>query len=771
MALKIVESLQNEGQDVAHRRVPILHNLGLLQMEFGRSAPAAAYFNQAAALARELLPKAQGQRAVVLKEDLARILLNSAQALDSLGETKLALERAAEAGQVSKEIKDRIGEGDVLVFQGYLRNNRGDYANAESVLKEALQIQRELGDRSGQSRALASLGFTYSRTNRPADAEQMYREALKLEGRGGRSNLATRLNLATILVAQHRTAEAESEYVETLALLNTVLETQARFLSEVEQLSFLENVTYATELYLNFCLGQRSKNAAVTETMYDTLLRQKGLVVLNEAARRSRIAASGPEAAALLQELSDTRQRLSVMARRGGASGNAQQIAELEERVVGLERRLAARIDGPDARVGPRITWRDVQQRLRPGDAAVEFARFRLHNGIRFTGDTRYIALVITPRDTRPQLVNLGSAEEIGAALEDLRSLTGATHALYSSAGFGRLSADTLWKSLETALRGARRVFLSPDGELHKVSWSVLRVRADEPLMTTHDIRVVLSTRDLLRTPRPVASGTAVLVGNPAFTLPGTADAVTPPVIEPLAAAARGPEKRRADDCAGWKDLKNTEEEVRDIAQTLQSRGWTIDMHLREDASEKAVKSVSAPRVLHLATHGCFKPDPPKADGPGDSLPRQLDATLRSLLAFAGANRSGTGSGGNPAADDGELTAYEASALNLQGTELVVLSACETGLGEISNGEGVLGLRRAFQIAGAEAVLMSLWKVPDAETKELMNRFYRHWVGGLDKHAALRRAQLEVRDQVRRNQAYGKADLPFFWGAFVLVGS
>jgi CHAT domain-containing protein len=108
--------------------------------------------------------------------------------------------------------------------------------------------------------------------------------------------------------------------------------------------------------------------------------------------------------------------------------------------------------------------------------------------------------------------------------------------------------------------------------------------------------------------------------------------------------------------------------------------------------------------------------------------------------------------------------------LNLQGTELVVMSACETGLGEIANGEGVLGLRRAFQIAGAEAVLMSLWKVPDAETKDLMTRFYSHWAGGMEKHAALRRAQLEVREAVRRKPEHGRADLPFFWGAFVLVG-
>jgi CHAT domain-containing protein len=113
------------------------------------------------------------------------------------------------------------------------------------------------------------------------------------------------------------------------------------------------------------------------------------------------------------------------------------------------------------------------------------------------------------------------------------------------------------------------------------------------------------------------------------------------------------------------------------------------------------------------------------------------------------------------------LTAYEATQINLQGTELVVLSACETGLGKSQNGEGVFGLRRALQEAGAEAVMMSMWSVPDQETQELMTLFYQKWLGGLDKHEALRQAQRRERETVR--QRYGK-DLPFYWGAFVLVG-
>ncbi len=140
---------------------------------------------------------------------------------------------------------------------------------------------------------------------------------------------------------------------------------------------------------------------------------------------------------------------------------------------------------------------------------------------------------------------------------------------------------------------------------------------------------------------------------------------------------------------------------------------------------------------------------------------------LRSGLYFAGANRRLSGKSTPSDLDDGVLTAYEASSLNLQGTELVVLSACETGLGEVASGEGVFGLRRALQVAGAESVLLSMWSVPDKETQELMTLFYQKWLSGKDKNQALREAQLEMRSRVKSR--YGK-DLPQYWAAFVLVG-
>jgi len=178
---------------------------------------------------------------------------------------------------------------------------------------------------------------------------------------------------------------------------------------------------------------------------------------------------------------------------------------------------------------------------------------------------------------------------------------------------------------------------------------------------------------------------------------------------------------------------------------------------------------VRKPRVLHIATHGFFQSDQKRTftELRGERPSGLEDPMLRSGLFFAGANRTLAGQPAAPDLEDGILTAYEMTGLNLQGTELVVLSACETGLGQVAAGEGVFGLRRALQVAGAEAVLMSMWSVPDRETQELMTGFYGKWLGGKEKHAALREAQLELRETVRAR--YGQ-DLPYYWGAFVLVG-
>jgi len=333
-----------------------------------------------------------------------------------------------------------------------------------------------------------------------------------------------------------------------------------------------------------------------------------------------------------------------------------------------------------------------------------------------------------------------------------------------------------MWAPLESKLAGAKCVFVSPDGLLNQISLAAVPTADGKLLIEKYDVRVVLSTKDLLRQKAANTNRTAVLIGDPQFDLTeqqqrtalaearnGTYRGATVATVAANETASVGRGMRSQDQRGKpLSRLPATADEVKSIESLLAGAGWSAETFTGPQALEEAVKGVKGTRLLHIATHGFFEPD----QAGGGSSGNLEDAMLRSGLYFAGANRVLTGGRASADLEDGVLTAYEATGLNLQGTELVVLSACETGLGETTNGEGVFGLRRALQEAGAQAVLMSMWKVPDEETRQLMTLFYKKWLAGKDKPTALREAQLELRqDVIRRWQQ----DRPHDWAAFVLV--
>ena len=402
---------------------------------------------------------------------------------------------------------------------------------------------------------------------------------------------------------------------------------------------------------------------------------------------------------------------------------------------------------------------------------------------------TQVVALVVTPESTQPKMLVLSeSTDAAGAAMQDYRTLVSGAQ---RTPALGSRFYETFWRPLEGALGKADRVYVATDGVLNEISLSVVPRGDGRLLMEAYDLHIVSSTKDLLRTAHPSAGNDAVLVGDPQFLL--TAEQHRTAVAqqralrgkpqEVMQAAAAAPSVRLAADMAAKRDgcdpsppqggvlcpLPGTALEVQSVAALLREKGWQVVVDQKMNALEEAVKGTQHPRVLHLSTHGFFlaDADPGRRQDQLARAPITQDPMLASGLFFAGADRV---LGGEPPladADNGVLTAYEAATLNLQGTELVVLSACETGLGRTEAGEGVFGLRRGLQEAGAESVLMSMWSVPDKETQELMTLFYRNWLSGMTKHEAFRNAQLSERETVKAR--YGK-DLPVYWGAFVLVG-
>jgi len=264
------------------------------------------------------------------------------------------------------------------------------------------------------------------------------------------------------------------------------------------------------------------------------------------------------------------------------------------------------------------------------------------------------------------------------------------------------------------------------------------------------EILPLTSTKDLLFSHTPSTSREGAFFANPNFN----------PKAQKKFLFKRGSSQRKYI----IRTLPGTVEEVQKIDSLTSLDNWTNQIFLEEEASEENIKSLRNPRVLHIASHGFFTRDVIERYEHSES--HSHNVFLRSGLMLAGAEGSIHDTESSVEVysqrEDGILTAYEVMNLRLEETELVVLSACESGLGDIRTGEGVYGLQRAFRVAGAKSLIISLWKVDDQATKELMVQFYDQWLKTGDKVKALRLAQDHIR------QIYQD---PYYWGAFVMVGS
>jgi CHAT domain-containing protein len=217
----------------------------------------------------------------------------------------------------------------------------------------------------------------------------------------------------------------------------------------------------------------------------------------------------------------------------------------------------------------------------------------------------------------------------------------------------------------------------------------------------------------------------------------------------------------------GLAELPGTEKEVVDVQRALEASQWNVETLLRAKALEEKVKAGHNLTLLHIATHGFFlapRDEHAKQVYSNDLRDVENSSMLRSGLLLGGAEKNLiamlSGQAKSPG-DDGILTAYEVMNLNLDAVDLVVLSACETGKGDVKNGEGVYGLQRAFMLAGARHVVMSLWKVDDAATQQLMAEFYGQWLSGKDKISAFHDAEINMKQKFAH---------PYYWGAFTMMG-
>ena len=463
----------------------------------------------------------------------------------------------------------------------------------------------------------------------------------------------------------------------------------------------------------------------VTPMAYDLALLSKG-ILLNSSIEFSKVIAASGNAALqqLYQRTMAEEARLQQLRQQAGTEAQRAEVLTLarenEKRQLQLAGQCAELADFT-AYMG--IGWQEVQKALKQGDVAIEFVV--LSTGI-LDHDKHLVALVLCPGMQQPQAVRVGSVAE-AAAMAGHDALFTAT--------------DTpLWRSLAPWVDGKQRIFFSPDGPLTGIAIEYMPY-GGRPLSEQFEVWRLSSTKELCR-PRHVALQRAALFGDIDY---NDASADSQEQADSTALAMRG---QGGGEQGTFGMLEATRAEVNDIAAQLRSAGLQQVKPIMADAATEAVfRALSGTRVnlIHIASHGAWR---------GTSSTKAHEAMTKSLLAFAGANFGGE------ADNDGIVTAADVADMDLRQCDLVVLSACETGLGHL-DADGVYGLQRGFKNAGVHTLLMSLKEVYDTSTACMMSAFYRHLLAGCSKAEALRRAQQAV-----RQAGYTE---PAHWASFILL--
>ena len=711
-------------------------------------------------------------------------MVNLASHLDDAGQRVEALALTRRAHGVRER---RLGENhpdtvSSLNNLGNLLGRAGAHDEAVTSFRRALAASERAfsAEHDTTASVLTNLAFVYRDMGRRDEALSLLRRALAIHTKTlGASHPQTGSTLASLAfaeVAAGQPVTALANFTRANAIADRVIERVFAIANEKEKMAYVRQheSSYFGQLSLIHQHFQTDQDAL--RRGLDLVLARKGVVFDAQARQNEALANSlDPEERALWDELSRLRARQAQLVGTrpdpAGAEAYRRQVEEIDTRVGELERRLADR----SALVAQQLRQRDLTHAAiaghLPADAVLaEFIKIKDYDWKqgKWSGSQRYLAFLLHP-DKQIELIDLGDADALENALrEPLRQLDriGLDGELQLSAA--RKLHQVLWQPLAPAAGAAGTVVFSPDGLLNLVPFAAMLEDDGRFFIERRTAVYVTSGRELARGEFGIKPDSLLyLAANPAFDLGEVTAGPT---------AATTGKTRSADFNLRFEPLPGTQEEADTISGLLPGKQHIVT---GREATEISVLGAGRPRVMHLATHGFFLSDQPRVapgtrgaealleSGPNQTLApspvSQENPLLRSGLALAGANQAAQASGG----DDGLLTALEVSGMSLHGTDLVTLSACETGRGDVKSGEGVFGLRRAFALSGARHLVMSLWPVGDEATAQQMRVFYHQYGNGTRPAEALRAAQLASIEALR---AQGKVAEPALWAPFIAQG-
>ena len=759
-----------------------LGDMALCYEEIGDYSKAFEFNSQAL----EIIRKSLGENHLYY----ARFLNNMASNYALLGDYLKAIELCSQALKLRRKI---LGKNNPIYAESLSNLARyyalhGDNNKAIELHSKALKTLKEMyrEHHPDYAHSLHNLAFCYANIGNYTKSIKLYNQVLEIDKENSGEQhpffSVTLSSLASCYFHLGDYSTAVDSLQKVVKILQTNILNQFNGFRSNQRIFYWSK--YMSEFTSRYPLYVYKSSSRPTGDLYDkSALFAKGLLLTTEIEMNKLIQESGDEEAlSMFEELRQKRlvlQKLydkSIVERDLNTDSLEQEADKLESELV-----KRSQVYGDFSRK-LRTTWKDVQAALDEDEMAVEFLSFGVG-----TDSTMVVALTLRKDDKEPKMIPLFEQKQM-EKVRDVK-ISRDRSVRKTKTFYSQEVTDLVWKPMAEELKGIKRIYFSAAGILHKVGIEYA------PGMEDYDIYRLSTTREVIDMKEKGeknlnAKSDAVLYGGVDYEALAKSkaqkaearkgqkdeDDITSSISIDLHQAFIDSLKVRGTDL---KYLPGTLDEVKHISSCFDQK------HRRAitgtDATETSVKSLpdKLPKILHIATHGFYYTEKEKArmdvrkgmlldDERGHAGRQEDEALNRSGLFMAGANRTLKGEELPMEADDGILTAQEIAKIDLRGVDMVVLSACETGQGDINQGEGVYGLQRGFKKAGVQTILMSLWKVSDKATEILMTEFYKQVCAGKNKHESLRMAQKKVREY-KNSEGKLLFEDPFFWAGFILL--
>ena len=740
-----------------------VNNVGTVYDDMRDYQNALKYYMQA----MEIRKKALGEE----NPEYASSLNNIAGLYGDMGDYQNALKYYMQALEIKKKIygEEHPSYATSLSNTGIIYDDMGDYQNALKYHAQSIEVKKKIlgEEHPGYAASLNNIGIVYNNIGDNQKALKYHTQAMKIREKVyGKTHLSYAESLNNISLVYESLGDfANAVKMNKLAtdIRKNLLIKNFSFMTTKEREAYWD--AYNTYFSKNIGYMYHSPNDTLaTKTSYDTELITKGLLLASEISIINTIAESKNKA--LISEYNEMKSMTLLL--------NKEQERPIEERVYNCDslenevRKMERHIMEKSKEFGDitnfiKINWKDVRNSLENNDVAIEFSNFTEND------TTKFVALVLTKGMEAPVCVPLFNQYEMqklqrGIAPAKIDTQTddenrGATtvvakrQGIYESTGLYKM----LWKPLEKYFPENPRIYFAPSGILYQIAIEYAPIDSEKTISDKYEIYRVSSTRFLAMDYMPKPMKNSVLYGGVFYdsdttTMKQESDRYSTRKANGQSVSGIS----RSVDREGLNYLPGTKTEVENIVGTLKKKKKVKStLYEGSQANEESFKALSGNdiSVLHIATHGFFLPTDEKMSGD--------QSLVQSGLLLSGANLAWQNQPIPEGVEDGILTAKEISFMDLRKTDLVVLSACQTALGEIT-GEGVFGLQRGFKKAGVRTIIMSLWPVDDNATLLMMTEFYTNLTKGMTK----REAFLAAQNKVKTTEGFGN---PRYWAAFIML--